>query len=241
MSIKEKWPIYIPEMHEKGTHDGLFWFVMDYFDAKNSLSDPFKGYISKDFIKDYLDKTIDFIFIMQKLRVKLLTDTDKRFYFYRCRNKKNISQLIKWSIRHASRQIGFDNKEVMKIIDSTRFEGTQLAHTDYKPWHMFRYKDKIALIDSENANNLAPRYYDIASYYARVLFILDREDIVHELIKRFYRRVADEHKESFMEQFRALVAWIAVGESRDAVLKKTPCPGKKRIFELIRTNNFMDK
>jgi hypothetical protein len=239
-SIKNKWPVYIPKIHEKGIYNNLFWFAIDYFETKDALSDPDKKYIKSDFIKKDLNKTIDFLFILPKVRVKLLTDTDKQFYFYKCRYKKNIKPFIKWSIRYASKQIKYNNKDVMKIIDNTKFEGVELAHTDYKPWHMFRYKGKIALIDSENTNNLTPKYYDIASYYARIVDILNREDIANVIIKKFYKRVPNQDKDSFMEQFRALVSWISVGELRDATLKKTLCPGNKRIFKIIKENSFLD-
>ena len=137
----------------------------------------------------------------------------------------------KSSLIGVCKKIGYDAKKI--------FEKKELSYTDYKPGHFFKYKNKIALVDAENANNITPKYYDVASYYTRMITILNREDIARILLKRYIDRLSDD-KEEFMKKFRAIVWWISIGEFNDAKRKKSLLKGNYEIFKKVKKNNFLD-
>ena len=234
--LKPDFPFYTPKVYNSGRYGKLFWFTCENFDPKTALSD--RKILAPNFAKKFLPKVIDILITIPTLKVRLPSDkhTEKEF------NHKgyNIKAVVLNYLRRYANEIKYDYSALEKIIKQSEISGTGLAHVEVMPWHMFKYKGKIALIDAEFSSNRVVKYYDVTSLCARLYTELKRPDIYFKTVQMFEQRLSGKEKPRFREQFRALLAYRAMGQLRDATLSKKSTKYEEELISRILENSIFE-
>lgn len=166
-----------------------------------ALFEHFSKPVGND-LENFIPKIVDLLFWIKGLKIRLPLDNVKNFKHDIGNTKGKILQLAK------SYSQGKNFPELLKIIKDTKFRNRALAHCEIKPDHMFDVNGKIGIIDAEWASMKIPEHYDFTSCYARTFIRNPRW--AEKLFLQYKKRCED--KDRFMEQFKGLLAWRAIGE-----------------------------
>ncbi len=86
-------------------------------------------------------------------------------------------------------QYGWDgeliNLAINFWIDKSKAFTPALQHGDLTPWHVFRNKTGLVLIDCEHSSDDWPRYYDIANFYSALNTRFNLPDLANKMVNDF--------------------------------------------------------
>lgn len=221
----QKPPVYIPQNHDSGEFEGLFWFLSEYAGNKLLVRPVDKNET------DGLEKELPVIAETARKIIDIKTDLtlplDKEITEEE-RKEKFFKKLDHWAEETPK------NVTDLIVFIKERFNYLQIApsHGDFVPWHFVRDdKAKLFLVDGEHAHILGLKFYDVAYFYHRVYTKLKRPDIAD----RFLGEFGDLYKfsEEERELFRLVLAQRTIGGYFDAE--------KDGITSVVLQNKLKDK
>ncbi len=243
--LPNKLSLYIPKLIDSGTLEtGEYWLIREYIPESGKISDGDTRFLRADFETDYLKRTVDFLLELPGISIELPNDTqlpkltDLEFGFYKYQGKSEINNYVKKMAAYQAAKINYPSETLLSIIDEAEFTDTCLTYSDFKPWHFYAHGHELALIDAESVNNLEPLHSDLASYYTRMITILNREELATKILEQYVEGWSG-NRAQFFAQFRALVARNAADELQDATRHNRVSAGNQRLMELVLSGSFL--
>lgn len=242
--LRSTLPVYIPALIDSGEDEGRFWLIREHLPESGRVADADRQWIDTNTFNQHLESTVDFLHILQHISIALPNDTeipltaDRTFHDFNCGSNEEVVHFIR---AIGARRAAYIHPNIIEtlcsIVNSTELSAPALTYTDYKPWHFFVHDNKLALIDSENANNLGPKHFDLSFFYASIYGILNDPGLANKLLAIYMREITD--KTTFLLQFRSLLARISIAALDDAIAAQKITTGHHQLIERVMTNTLL--
>lgn len=179
---EQRLPIKVPKTYEKGYYEGLFWFISEFIEGKQ-LAIP----TDKENTK-LLEENLLIIAETAKAIINIRTDIT----LPNDENKKKNGDYQKVYVEHikywVDKIIKSDVSDLFLYFkERTKYLQMAPAHNDFVPWHIYKSRSDLYLVDGEHSGIVKVKFYDLAYFYHRVYTKLQRPDIADKFLKEFLK------------------------------------------------------
>ena len=236
LTKEEQKPFHMPTVIQQGLWKGRRYAIFECFPSKHCCSFSNRK-LKKDF-SNSIPLIIDFLFWLRTIQIQLPLDTSTIVH--------DIGSTTKSILAHAiqqSKDTGKNCKKLLDIIHRNKIRRTSLAHCEIKPGHIYNHHGTLKIIDGEWASQKIPEHYDIVSLYARVYTKSQNPRMAKNLLQQYLKKCVEHHIyiREFKKQFKAILAWRAIGEYREALRRQKVYPEHERLLKISSRNIFTKK
>jgi hypothetical protein len=211
--LKVKSPLKVPNVHDQGEWQGLFWFMTDFVDGHVLIERRQADNLEP--LEQYFERIVQGAEAIMNLPSDIPLPSRSELPLEE-RKAKFLEGIKYWMS-----QFPQDVSELYRFIENNSDAYLFApAHGDFVPWHMLVDKDdQLTLIDGEHSKPDSIKFYDIAYFYHRIFTGLKRPDIAD----KFLRTYLNLHPMTPAEKlcFMVILAQRTIGGYFDANVDKT--------------------
>lgn len=200
----------VPQNHYSGFYGKLFYFICERF-----IDEPLAQRESLD--KDLVTRIIAKIASMTWELENLPIPPDCPFAISKKSKRQReipIGQRVLKSSTEWANQVPRDMSSYIEVIDKNKNNmRTCVGHGDFVIRQMYKYGNKIGIIDGEHAGYKGPMYYDVAQFYIRLRHDYpDTINMAKDYLLEYKKLLSDSDQNHFWDELKPILIQRFLGE-----------------------------